>query len=87
MYFLSLQWHGSCGFHQCVGTTKDEAVLNEQLRDQVAASLQEHYKTIRIRGLRVMQLDRSRALDQIRSVLAEMKKRKTGTGKVRSSSC
>lgn len=73
-----LQWHGSGGFHQCVGTTTEEAYLNEKLRDDLSGrkELTDLYKHIRIPGLGMVIFDKARALDQIRSVLTEMKKKK-----------
>ena len=77
-YTHHLQWHGLGGFHQCVGTTTEEAFLNEKLRDELSRKkeLTDLYKQIRIPGLGMVIFDKARALDQIRSVLAEMKKKK-----------
>ena len=71
-----LEWHGSGGFHQYVGTTTEEAFLNEKLRDELSGrkELTDLYKQIKIPGLGMVIFDKARALDQICSVLAEMKK-------------
>ena len=57
-----------------VGTT-EEAFLNKKLRDDLSGrkELTDLYKQIRIPGLGMVLFDKTRALDQIRSVLAEMK--------------
>ena len=72
-----LQWQGSAGFHQCSGTTNQKALDNQLTRQRVVESerLVSLYREIAIPGLEMVRLDQHRAADQIKSVLAELKKR------------
>ena len=66
------------GWIPSVETTTEEAFLNEKVRDELSGrkELIDLYKQIRIPGLGTVIFDKAQALDQIYSVLAEMKKKK-----------
>ncbi len=77
IYPLLIQFHGSAGLSKCVGTTKQQAMMNSCIREEIAqdSSVIKWFNVFVIEeGKGKVVLDLIKAADHVRHVLNEMRR-------------
>ena len=72
-----MQFYGSGGLSKCEGTTKDDAIKNSALRDEIGRdpSVEKWLKVFIVKGnAGKVTLDQLKACDHVRHVLNEMRR-------------
>ena len=76
MCTFCIQWKGSCGLQECIGTSSQQALENQAIRTEIAnhPDVVKLFHTYKLENSSTVELERNLAWNHVRHCLGEIKK-------------